>query len=570
MKLHISDNLALPIDAVTSTFAILAKRGAGKSYTASVMAEEMLAADQQIIVLDPTSAWFGLRSSADGKSPGFPVVVFGGEHADVPLEESAGELIAQTIIENRFSAILDLGLFRKGQTIRFMVNFAETLYRLNRETVHLFCDEADAFAPQGRSYGGEENRMLGAMEDIVRRGRRRGIGCTLITQRPAVLNKNVLTQAESLFCLRMVHPKDIDAVSEWVNVHADPDQAAEVIASLPSLKIGEAWFWSPGWMGVLKRVQVRTRKTFDSSATPKPGEIARKPKTVAEIDLNALGERIRATIERAKADDPRELKKKIADLEKQLRNIPEAKPQVERVEIPVLKNGQLDRTEKIIGRTEEISRKLIEEVTELKRLVQPACAAPPVPVRPPLPKPGPLMPKPKPAPTSPRPVPAADGDYQTLTGPEQRILDALAWLESIGNSRPEQTAVAFLADYRVGGGAWNNPKGRLRGKGLIEYAGDCLSLTDDGRQAANAPEESLTTQALQAKVMGRLNGPEQRILTALIEAYPQDLDKAELAERAGYSLGGAFNNPLGRLRSLGLAEYPEKGRARAADLLFLE
>lgn len=37
MKLHISDHLSLPLEAVTQTFAILAKRGSGKSYLASVM-----------------------------------------------------------------------------------------------------------------------------------------------------------------------------------------------------------------------------------------------------------------------------------------------------------------------------------------------------------------------------------------------------------------------------------------------------------------------------------------------------------------------------------------------------
>jgi DNA helicase HerA-like ATPase len=47
---------------VTQTFAILAKRGVGKSYTASVMAEEMLKAGHTIIALDPTGAWWGLRS----------------------------------------------------------------------------------------------------------------------------------------------------------------------------------------------------------------------------------------------------------------------------------------------------------------------------------------------------------------------------------------------------------------------------------------------------------------------------------------------------------------------------
>ena len=93
-KLHIAETLDLPIDAVTQTFAILAKRGAGKSYTASVMAEEMLKAGQTIIALDPTGAWWGLRSQ-------FPVVIFGGEHADVPLEESAGEVVARNLDQQR-------------------------------------------------------------------------------------------------------------------------------------------------------------------------------------------------------------------------------------------------------------------------------------------------------------------------------------------------------------------------------------------------------------------------------------------------------------------------------------
>ena len=33
-------SLSLPLNAATKTFAILAKRGAGKSYTAAVLAEE--------------------------------------------------------------------------------------------------------------------------------------------------------------------------------------------------------------------------------------------------------------------------------------------------------------------------------------------------------------------------------------------------------------------------------------------------------------------------------------------------------------------------------------------------
>ena len=69
-NLRIAKNFTLPRDAVTQTFAILSKRGSGKTYLASVMAEEMLERGLHIAVVDPTGAWWGLRSSADGKSDG--------------------------------------------------------------------------------------------------------------------------------------------------------------------------------------------------------------------------------------------------------------------------------------------------------------------------------------------------------------------------------------------------------------------------------------------------------------------------------------------------------------------
>jgi len=153
--------------------------------------------------------------------------------------------------------------------------------------------------------------------------------------------------------------------------------------------------------------------------------------------------------------------------------------------------------------------------------------------------------------------------------PEQRILDAVAWFESIGITAPEQTAVAFLAGYRYGGGAFNNPRGALRTKALVEYVGsDRISLTEEGRELANQPVRPLTTKDLHSHVIARLPGPERRILTALLECYPNAMSNHDLAAASGYSIGGAFNNPKGRLRSLGLVEYVSGG-VRARDLLFL-
>jgi DNA helicase HerA-like ATPase len=315
--LRIADDLVLPLDAVTQTFAILAIRGSGKTYTAAVMVEEMVKAALPVAVIDPIGVWWGLRADAAGTGPGLPVVVFGGDHGDLPLDANSGEAIADAIVELRPPAVIDLSLLRKGEQQRFVTAFAERLYHRNRAPLHLVLDEADAWALRRPVKG--TDRLLGAIEDLVRRGRARGLGVTLITQRPAVLHKDVLTQVQVLIALRMVAPHDREAIDAWVRVHGTPEQREELMASLPSLPVGNAWFWSPGWLDLFQRVAIRRRETFDSSATPKMGEERRAPQALATVDLESLREKIAETIERVESDDPKVLRQRIAELERELR-----------------------------------------------------------------------------------------------------------------------------------------------------------------------------------------------------------------------------------------------------------
>lgn len=60
------ETFTLPPEAVTQTFAILAKRGSGKTYTAAVLVEELLKARLSICVVDPVGVWWGLRADAGG------------------------------------------------------------------------------------------------------------------------------------------------------------------------------------------------------------------------------------------------------------------------------------------------------------------------------------------------------------------------------------------------------------------------------------------------------------------------------------------------------------------------
>ncbi|MGB8645067.1 MAG: helicase HerA-like domain-containing protein [Anaerolineae bacterium] len=239
--LRISPDLTLPLDFITQTAAILAKRRVGKSYTASVIAEEMVKAGLPWVAIDPTGAWWGLRASSDGEAEGLPVVILGGAHADVPLEPTAGKVIADLVVDHPGWYVIDLsGFDSQAEQDRFSTDFGWRLFyrkQKSRAAMHLFIDEADSVAPQ-RPFHGQE-KMLGAYEAIVRRGGVYGIGCTLITQRPSVLNKNVLTQSENLIVLRITSPQDQKAVRDWVSNHGEPDQVQAMMGGLASLGTGE-------------------------------------------------------------------------------------------------------------------------------------------------------------------------------------------------------------------------------------------------------------------------------------------------------------------------------------------
>lgn len=561
-KLHIGRGFVLPLDFVTQSQAILAKKRVGKSYTASVQAEELLKARQQVVVIDPTGAWWGLKSSADGKKAGFQIAVFGGEHADIPLEETAGETIAAALVEKRFSAIIDLTLFRKGQINRFMTPFLETLYRLNRQAMHLFVDEADAIAPQ-KPFG-EEARMLGAMEDVVRRGGIRGIGTTLITQRPAVLNKNVLTQCEILCAMRIIHHKDIDAIREWVAVHGDEDLADQMIKSLPALPIGTAWFWAPGWGDLFQQVKIRRRTTFDSGATPKPGEAKRTAKVLATIDINKLGQQIQATVQRVKENDPKELRKQIAQLQAEIKKQPAVKPgpDPKAIEAAAAKRYEAESRrsiEKIQATIKDAVLVLQKGVTRLAEVA--AMQVIPLPA---VPAPKPDLPKiaadrmrgherPNWAKTpDDLPAPKAQSNGSGDLGKAMRkILSVLATHGPCGKSK-----LAILAGYAQHGGAFNNPLSSARTRGLI--AGDPMAITDEGLAALGGVEPLPVGKDLLAYWQNSLGKAEREILRVLSESA-QPLTKFEIAERTISNkgtpyepVGGAFNNPLSKLRTLGL------------------
>lgn len=555
--LHIASepkDFSIPPDLITQTLAILARKRVGKTYTASVIAEEFCKAKLPFVVLDPTGAWWGLRASSDGKAAGYPVIIIGGPHGDVPLEPTAGRVIADLVVDHPGYFVIDLSLTNSNaEQDRFATDFAEQLYRRKSrqpDPLHLFIDEADSFAPQ-RPFPGQQ-RMLGAFEAIVRRGGIRGIGVTMITQRPAILNKNVLTQTEVLIVLQTTSPQDRAAVQEWVKSHGTKEQQETFMNSLAGLQKGQAWIWSSAWLNVFKLVKIRARATFNSSATPEVGAAQRVPSILAPVDLEALKGQMAATIEKAKADDPKTLKAKIAQLERDLaavHSVPAAQEKVEIVEVPLIKDAELDRLEKATAAIGGAAALLAETIGKWKQAIS---------VRHGLAE--------QRRPTAGRQEirrvqTSAQGNVELGSGGLRRMLIALA-------QRPQGLSARSLG-VRAGLSSSSGSFGTYLAKGRTNgwIAGDrgCLSITEAGLQVLGDFDPLPTGKGLLRYWLNELgNSGAARMLEALSVIYPRAMTKEELGAQVNLShSSGSFGTYLSRLRTLELIEGRQELKASA-------
>ena len=312
--LKLAKGLVIPREAMLQRWAIMGMSGAGKSNTGVVFAEQMYDAEVPWCVVDPKGDWWGLRSGKQGGgSGGLDVPIFGGEHGDVPLYADGGKVMADAVAHELSHSILDVSGFEKRDMLRFLMDFIDQMYKVNRRPIVLILEEADEFIPQNKETP-EEAKSVGKWSRAVKRGRTRGILTVVIALRNSELAKSVLNFSDTVIIHRTRAKLDREAVKGWVD---QADESAELLASLSALGDGEAWVSSPQKLGMTKKVQFYRRRTFDSGATPDL-DVDRAQVTLASIDLAGIESRMQATIERAKEEDPAELRKRITELEHNL------------------------------------------------------------------------------------------------------------------------------------------------------------------------------------------------------------------------------------------------------------
>ncbi len=575
-------------DSVLSQHTIaLGKTRAGKSSKMRLIVEHLLDRELPVCIIDPKGDWWGLKSSADGRRPGFPIVIFGGEHADVPLNPAAGAAVAELIATGNRPSLLDLGSWMVGERTRFFIDFASTFFRFTRGRRYLVIDEVHNFAPKGKILDPAAGKMLHWANRLASEGAGKGAILVAASQRPQKVHNDFLTSCETLIACRVIHKADRDAIKDWIDGCADPNVGREVLQQLATMERPEAWVWSPEAGFGPTRVTFPLFRTYDSF---KPQEAnTGRLKGWAEVDLDEVREKLQTVVAEAEANDPKHLRARIAELEREAR-----KPRDLAVDVQALEEAErrgfgegrrqgfdtgaqsglraahaflADAMRRhagfVRGAIDQALRSAVDEfANSLPNIPLPedACGAPSAHT-----KVHRAHANAAPANKGAAPPARARNGATVEKAMPRAMLTALA-------QHPDGLAkrqMLIHTGYRSSGPV-STCFAELAREGWVESSGSLLRITSAGLAALGPFDPLPTGAALREHLLAgdKCSTMEKAILRVLFDAYPAAATKGRILEASGYKSSGPVSSAFARLVALGYAVQSGRSELRASEDLF--
>jgi hypothetical protein len=230
--------------------------GSGKSHLLRRLLEGSAGLVQQIVI-DPEGDFVSLSDAFGHVSI---------DAADYSLPEIAR--IAARIREHRASVVLNLEGLEMEEQMRCVAAFLSALFEAPREQWYpalVVVDEAQVFAPSVAGEVSDEARRasLGAMTNLMCRGRKRGLAGVIATQRLAKLAKNVAAEASNFLMGRTFLDIDMLRAADLLGMER---RQAEVIRDLAR---GEFLALGPAISRRPISIRIGDVTTVAKSASPK-------------------------------------------------------------------------------------------------------------------------------------------------------------------------------------------------------------------------------------------------------------------------------------------------------------
>ncbi len=231
--MNIDEFSLLPLDVkdfLGQSVAVLGIKGSGKSNTAAVLAEELLAANVPLCIVDVAGEYAGLKERFKVFSVGCSLQP---STLDAKLSPERAAAAAKRSYERGVSVILDVSGYNRQAREIFLLEYMTAIWNLAqtlRYPYTLFLEEAHNYIPQSG-----QSAVTGVLTDIACEGRKRGLGIVMIGQRSARIDKNVLAQADIVFLHRVRHPADMSVYYDLI-----PRDRRKVQDLVSRLKVGDA------------------------------------------------------------------------------------------------------------------------------------------------------------------------------------------------------------------------------------------------------------------------------------------------------------------------------------------
>ncbi len=572
---------------------IQAGSGFGKSYAIRKMLEETHGKVQQI-VLDSEGEYSTLREKYDY------LLIGKGKDVDAQIDIRSSELIAKKILELRVSVIIDLYELKSHERKIFVRRFFEALVNIRKDLWHsviILLDESDVYAPE-KSAGKAES--LQSVIDLACRGRKRGQCLVAATQRIAKLNKDVTAELQNRFIGGCTQDIDRKRAGEELGY-----TTKEAILALRNMKPGEFNVFGPAITSEITKIKINQVKTTHPEAGKRIGLKPTPPTDKIKAMLSKLADLPKKAEEELR--EKQDYVHKIRGLESQLRKKP--KPEVDKKQVEYMQKrmeseridsfnkgqGSLITTHKIEinnykksfqifeNRKKSIEIELrqfvakIEEfVAKLGKLIIIDIPEIPKEITRTLPKRVDEVNKGVvySAPEAKKKVFEQNinngNEEGELSNSQQKILDNIAKLMPVMENIPKPIVAAYAGFSNTGGGFHNNLS-KLRVMGYIDYRNTNVFLTEEGQTKVNAVQSPGNTEELQQMWRELLSDSQKKIFDVVIEIYPDQITREELAERTGFSnTGGGFHNNISKMSIMQIIEYPEQGSVKATKNVFLE
>lgn len=582
--IHVGSATIPIVDYAISGTAILGIRDSGKTYAAKGIVEQLLEANVPPIIVDPIGRWRYLKMAGDdSKHPkGYKIVVAGGEQPDLPLTvQSVAEIVRAAIREN-IPLVLDLydRKLSKADWRRIVQIVFRTLMYENKGVRHIVMEEAAEFVPQ-KVLDGE---TYAEVEKVVRMGGNVSLGVTLINQRAQEVNKAVLDLCVNVLLLKQRGAHAIDSLEKQIE-KLSPDQVAEVIRSLPKLGAGEGWLFTPD-QEEPRHVQTGPIRSFhpDRRRPQLSARAVQARTTDTEDFVSRLAGVLEEVIAESKANDPAQLRRRIVELEKQLKSAEAPRDHVaidvKAIAEKAFQDGRTSAVRECRAGFRELLKGLhlqmdkavgstFDPSFERAALIGTTDKPVPMPAEQ-LERQGPKRAR-APVVSQTRQV-VSHGNGKTtldsgfvsvpgeaLSKGETTLLQALLTLPGATG----REALGVLSGYKRS--SRNEYLRQLSVRGFIHDHGDTITVTDAGRAAMPNVEPLPTGEKLREFWLQRLSPGERKLLELLIQAYPDAVPRDALDE-AGYRRSSR-NEYLRLLVTRQLIADTGQGM-RANDILF--